>query len=591
MRSSYVPVQSAFPQDRYIHDPKHGIMLQRYALLLFLSFGSLLARAEHLPGGTLSARCVGNNFYEITLKLYRACSGTAMIGQELYLDNDCGVSLNLGSSAVILQSVEEVSPLCAADLPNSTCNGGTLVGFELYTYKATVYLSPCNSWRIGWNICCRNVSLNVLGTPGLYLETRVNNFGGFCNAGAEFVDNTVPLVCVGQPVSYDASATDADGHALRYRLIDAQFSVDGFGGGPVAYYPGYSGAEPYPGMEIDSLTGRITFLPTLAGIIVTVVEVNEYDSLGNWIASSMHDFPFYASNCNNSVPSVNSGVFNDANGVAQVVGDRALLVCSEGDLCATLEFNDLDSDQTLTVVSNIATALPGAVINLSGTNPVIAEICWNSTGVAIGTYQFSITVTDDACPVQGFQQFAYTIEVSTGGALAGQDALIEYCLAQTQFDMLPLLGGTPSEGGSWTDPNSMAFGGTFNPGSDLPGEYTYSVGSTSQCPGTAILTLALLPETDPLCLSLSMVDQPSGELQVLPENSVQGRFRVIAPHSGAYLLSVISSDGRVVNEQRVSIMRNAPFQLDLGHLAEGSYVLRLINKNDGTAYTDRVIVR
>ena len=137
----------------------------------------------------------------------------------------------------------------------------------------------------------------------------------------------------------------------------------------------------------------------------------------------------------------------------------------------------------------------------------------------------------------------------------------------------------------------MAFGGTFNPGSDLPGEYTYSVGSTSQCPGTAILTLALLPETDPLCLSLSTVDQQSGELQVLPENSVQGRFRVIAPRSGAYLLSVISSDGRVVNEQRVSIMRNAPFQLDLGQLAEGSYVLRLINKNDGTAYTDRVIVR
>ena len=66
---------------------------------------------------------------------------------------------------------------------------------------------------------------------------------------------------------------------------------------------------------------------------------------------------------------------------------------------------------------------------------------------------------------------------------------------------------------------------------------------------------------------------------------------VIAPRSGAYLLSVISSDGRVVNEQRVSIMRNAPFQLDLGQLAEGSYVLRLIHKNDGTAYTDRVIVR
>lgn len=566
-------------------------MAQRYTLLFLLSLCSFYARGEHLPGGTLSARCVGNNFYEITLKLYRECSGAAMIGQELYLANDCGVSLNLGTNSVILQSVQEVSPLCAADLPNSTCNGGTLVGFELYTYQATVYLSPCDSWSIGWNICCRNVSLNVLGTPGLYLETRVNNFGGFCNAGAEFVDSTVPLVCVGQPVSYDASATDADGHALRYSLIDAQFSVDGFGGGPVAYYPGYSGAEPYPGMEIDSLTGRITFLPTLAGIIVTVVEVNEYDSLGIWVASTMHDFPFYASNCANSVPSVDSGVFSEANGVAQVVGDRALQICTEGDFCATLEFDDADADQSLAVISNIATALPGAEINLSGTNPVTAEICWNSTGVAAGTYQFSITVTDDACPVEGFQQFAYIVNISTGGASAGQDTLVAYCVAQTPFDLFPLLGGAPSEGGEWTDPNTMAFGGTFDPSTDVPGEYTYTVGTTSGCPGTAIIRLELLPDTDPLCIMLSVNDHTVGELQVLPEGNGHGRYKIMAPRSGAYLISVIGSDGRVAHEQRVQTMRNVPLPLDLGQLAEGAYLLRLINKDDGTAYTKRVVVR
>jgi len=535
---------------------------------------------------------VGNNFYEVTLKLYRECSGVAMILQKLHFENDCGVTFDQPNLSPI--SVEDVSPLCAEDLPNSICNGGTLIGFELYTYQTTVFMSPCNAWRVSWSICCRNVSLNVQGTPGLWLETSFNNFGGFCNAGAEFVDNKVPLVCVGQPVSYDASATDANGHTLRYGFVNAQFNL----GQPelpdpmsVLYFPPFSGTLPYTGMEIDSLTGRISFTPDLAGIIFTVVEVNEYDSSGNWVGRVMHDFPFYASNCDNVVPSVDSGVFNEANGVAQVTGDRALVVCTEGDFCATLEFDDVDIDQTLAVVSNIATALPGAGINLSGTNPVTAEICWNSTGVAAGTYQFSITVTDDACPVQGFQQFAYTVTISTGGASAGQDSLVEYCAARSAFDLFPLLGGTPSEGGSWTDPNMMVFGGTFDPGSDIPGEYTYDVGSTNECPGTAVLSLVLLADTAPACLTIGMDDHSVGELQVFMENNMYGRYRILAPRNGAYQLSVIGIDGRVAYEQRVQLTGNAPFPLDLGQLTGGTYVLRLINKDDGTVFTKRVIVR
>lgn len=567
-------------------------MVQRYALLLLLSFCSIYVSAEHLPGGSISARCVGNNFYEVTLKLYRECSGVAMIPQKLHFENDCGVTFDQPNLLPV--SVEDVSPLCAEDLPNSICNGGTLIGFELYTYQTTVFMSPCNAWRVSWSICCRNVSLNVQGTPGLWLETSFNNFGSFCNAGAEFVDNKVPLVCVGQPVSYDASATDADGHTLRYRFVNAQFNL----GQPeapdpmsVLYFPPLSGSQPYTGMEIDSLTGRITFTPDLAGIIFTVVEVNEYDSLGHWVGMVMHDFPFYASNCNNAVPSVDSGVFNDVNGVAQVTAARALLVCTEGDFCATLEFDDVDIDQTLAIVSNISTALPGAEINLSGTNPVTAEVCWNSTGVAAGTYQFSITVTDDACPVQGFQQFAYTVNISTGGASAGQDSLVEYCAAQSAFDLFPLLGGTPSEGGSWTDPNTMDFGGTFDPGSDPPGEYTYDVGSINECSGTAVLSLVLLADTAPACLTIGMEYHAFGELQVLPEGNMSGRYRIIAPRNGAYLLSVISNDGRVAYEGRVQLTGNSPFPLDLGQLTGGTYVLRLINKDDGSVYTKRVMVR
>lgn len=566
-------------------------MTQRYTLSLLLSFATLFAYSEHLPGGTISARCVGGNFHEVTLKLYRECSGAPMIPQDLHFENDCGVSFD--QMDLVAESVEEVSPLCPTDLPNSTCNGGTLRGFQLYTYRTTVFLSPCNSWRINWNICCRNSSVNVQGTPGLFLETSLNNFGGFCNAGAEFVDNTVPLVCVGQPVSYDASATDANGHTLRYGFIDARFNLGTPtepDGQSVSYFPEYSGAEPFTGMVIDSLTGRITFLPTISGIVYTVVEVNEYDSLGNWVGAVMHDFPFYVSNCDNAVPSVDSGVFNSANGVAEVSADRALLVCSEGAFCALLEFEDADMEQALAITSNITTALPGAELNLSGTNPVMAEVCWNSTGVAAGTYQFSITATDDACPVQAFQQFAYTVTISSGGSSAGTDAEAEYCAADGPFDMLPLLGGAPSEGGSWTDPNAITFGDMFDPGSDEPGDYTYNVGGSGACSGTAVLTLILLPDTNPVCLMIGAMDQKQSGFQVLPDANFDGKFRIISPMSGAYQLAVIGTDGRVAQSQRVQLVRNTAMVVDLSRLATGSYLLRLMGK-EGVGHTERIVVQ
>ncbi len=566
-------------------------MAQRYTLSFLLATFAFSTFAEHLPGGTLTARCVGGNFHEVTLKLFRECSGAAMIPQRLHFENDCGVSFDQQDLAPI--SVEDVSPLCAEDLPNSTCNGGTLIGFELYTYRTTVFLSPCNAWRINWSICCRNESLNVQGTPGLWLEMSVNNFGGFCNASPEFVDNTVPLVCVGQPVSFDASATDADGHLLRYGFVDAQFNLgqpDAPDPMPVLYFPAFSGSQPYTGMEIDSLTGRITFTPTLAGIIFTVVEVNEYDTLGNWVGSVMHDVPFYVSNCDNSVPSIESGVFAEASGVAEITADRALLVCSEGAFCAMLEFTDDDPDQILSLSSNITTALPGATLEVTGTNPITAEVCWNSTGITAGTYQFSITATDDACPIQGFQQFSYTVSIGTGGS-AGVNAEVSYCAIEQPFDLLPLLGGTPSANGEWTDPDGLAFGSTFDPGSNEPGDYTYTVPGIGECAGSAVLAVVLLPETDPVCIMLGVDAVEEHVIRVLPDASMNGRFRLVSSHSGAFALTVIASDGRVVRDQQVQLTSGTPFLLDLSNASAGAYVLRSIGKQDGTLHSERIVVR
>lgn len=560
-------------------------MAPRYSFLALVLFLCTSLHAEHLPGGTITTRCVGSNFHEITLKLFRDCNGNAMIPQTLSFSNDCGV--NFQQTNMMPVSVEEISPLCEADLPNSRCNGGSLIGFELYTYRTTVFLSPCTLWRISWSICCRNPSINVQLTPGLYLETTLSNLNSQCNEAPDFVDNTVPLVCVGQPVSYDASAFESDGNTLRYRFIDARFAAPA----PtmVQYQPAYSGAEPFNGMVIDSLTGRITFLPTIVGVVVTVVEVMEYDSSGNWLSTVMRDFPFIVTVCNNDVPNVNGGLLSDATGTAAITGDRAMQVCSEGEFCAFMDFDDSDQGQVLSITSNIGDVIPGANVEVTGTNPVVVQVCGNSTGLSEGSYQFSITAMDDACPVQGFQQFAYTLVVGVA-PYAGDDATVEYCATDPTITLFDQLGGTPPEGGSWSDPNGQNFGPTFEPASDTPGDYTYILSDAATCPGTATLTMALLPASDPLCMNVGLNDRSSGMNVIAVDALVPGRIHLREGITGNYELVLMGTDGRVFRAQHLALTERTIRTLDLSGYAAGAYVIRLTRTDGSGVIAQRIVL-
>lgn len=64
---------------------------------------------------------------------------------------------------------------------------------------------------------------------------------------------------------------------------------------------------------------------------------------------------------------------------------------------------------------------------------------------------------------------------------AGANASHTVCSSQSSFNLLTRLGGSPNAGGTWTDPNGQPFGGTYVPGTSLPGAYTYTVTGISPC--------------------------------------------------------------------------------------------------------------
>ncbi|MBK9177337.1 MAG: hypothetical protein IPM46_13590 [Flavobacteriales bacterium] len=432
----------------------------RIATLLF-ACATLPSFADHLPGGSILTRCISGNQHEVTLQLWRECTGVPMINQSMNFRNECGVQFTLNNIPLI--SVENVSPVCPDQIDQTSCNGGPLIGIEMYTYRTTLFLSSCNYWTISWNTCCRNASVNLNGSQGIYIETTLNNAGAACNASPVFNDLIPPFVCVGQPVSFDLSVTATPGQQLFFRFREArrQTSIDPIVIESVAYLPNYSGAEPFTGMTINSSTGNITFTPTIAGYVVVVVEVEYSDANGTLIGTVMRDFPFVVSACANLVPDAASGTVENLSGSATATGAYALATCG-GSFCFDAVVVDGDSEQELLLTSIVEQVLPGATVQYAGTNPVTATICWNADGAALGAYVFTINATDNACPLVGSQTYTYTVLVEQADATAGADASAELCPGET-IDLSTLLTGDP--GGIWSD----------GPIVNAPGVYTYTI--------------------------------------------------------------------------------------------------------------------
>jgi large repetitive protein len=276
-------------------------------------------KANHVVGAAVHWSCVGNNQYEITLDIFRDCFGITLGTLETVAINSPCDSLSLTVTNV---SIVEASQLCPDELVNSTCNGGTLPGVEVWTYTAVVTLPPCDSWSISWESCCRSgaiVNLDDTGPFDTYVVATFNNADFPCDDAPVFSGSVIPYVCLNQPAAYSFAAIDPEGDSLSYEFISAMAT----GGIPIPYMPGYTYLQPIPGITLDPFTGLVTFTPTLQGNFVVVVQVTEYDDLGNVMGTVMHDVQFVVMPCQNVQPDPSSGVITNLNGSAVQTGTRA----------------------------------------------------------------------------------------------------------------------------------------------------------------------------------------------------------------------------------------------------------------------------
>ncbi len=470
------------------------------AVLFTLFIGLSSTYASHIPGGNITYQCTGNpNEYVITMTQFVSCPSTLGTTVNITASNTCGLA-NPAIQLAQLGVMEEVSQICDAQIANSACAtpAGTIPGVRMYTYQATIILpAGCNSWTFDFDLCCRDASTNTNGAGGnsLYVQTVMNSITAPCDASPFVTAQPIPYVCAGQAQSYCPGAVDPDGDSLFYSLVNPYGANAVLITHPFPYTP----QMPLQGLILDPLTGCITFnQPTIGNFVVTYL-IEAFDANGNLTGSIIHDFQFEVINCTNVTPVPPAAGIVLTSGNALQTSPTTLELCEGSTACFSMVFSDPDPTDTLTIdtaISNIFTAFPGAVITVTGTNPVTIGICWTVPAGSPSQIVTTVTVTDNACPIEGTATQVAIFDVITS-TVASADVTI----CGTQTAPLTASGGTIFNWAAITGP-AINVGTNFscnpcaNPVAKPIATTTYEVTSnlSGGCKNIDTVTVTVVPD-------------------------------------------------------------------------------------------------
>lgn len=279
---------------------------------LMLSVTSL--KATHIVGGEMTYECLGNNQYQITMRVYRDCysgqagfdgsPGAQSARVTIYLGSGQNAQ-NMGTPNIGTPDITKIDPVVTN--PCLTAPANVCVEEGLYTF--TVNLIPSDkSYFIAYQRCCRNGTISNIITPGDVGATYAVEITPLaqqeCNSSPTFQDFPPIAICVNDTLRFDHSATDKDGDSLVY-----SFCTPLYGGSKNNVAPNPESKPPYDGVtfqwpfsqnnpvggnpqvSIDPITGEIFGFPTIQGQYVVGVCVTEYRN-GEVLSITQRDFQF-----------------------------------------------------------------------------------------------------------------------------------------------------------------------------------------------------------------------------------------------------------------------------------------------------------
>lgn len=416
--------------------------MKKFLLAIAILFSGITnSYASHLMGAEITYVHVGGNDYEVTLVVYRDCSGITVGTNQTVTFQSASCSQNINFAIPFIQT-NDVSQVCAGQ--TTTCNGGFVPGTEQYVYRGIVNLTPCSDWIMHWNSGTRNPATTNLVNPSsenLFIKNTLNNIIGADNNSPQFFNIPTPYLCVNQLAIYSHAASDADGDSLYYSF-NQPLGTPGPPGTPISFMFGYSLLQPMlttAGMNLNQSTGEMCFTPSQSQISVVSVIIEEFRN-GVLIGTQIREMQVIVDNtCINQNPTTGAMASCGGSGGMTItvqgpsvdsVDQNSIRMCPDDNVCLQITFSDPDPLDNITVLNNIAAAIPGATWTIvgDGTPNPIGTFCWTPTALDSGMNVFSLILQDDACPISGTQTFTYDITVFDQ-PFAGLDQII--CGTQT----------------------------------------------------------------------------------------------------------------------------------------------------------------
>lgn len=255
-------------------------------LLIFISSPFLL-NASHIIGGKITYRYLGSNNYEIKLTVYRNCS------DPIDYDNPAPITVfdNSNNSVVSNHQVllfhrDTINP----NNPDPCFIPPPGICVEEGYYLDTVNLSNnVSGYTVAYQRCCHNSSVLNITSPGFNGTTITAQIPPQINNSSIFSNFPPIYVCVNDTFNYSFIATDIDNDSLVYQLCNPLSGINFFGGQPnpanpppytpIPWSSGFSATNPIitsSGINFNSNTGTINFIPTMQGQFAVGICVEEY---------------------------------------------------------------------------------------------------------------------------------------------------------------------------------------------------------------------------------------------------------------------------------------------------------------------------
>ncbi len=297
-------------------------------LSIILSFFLFLitspsANATHIVGGELSYRCLGNDRYEVSLRVRRDCANA---NEEAVFDNpaavwvydgDFGQLPNFANGGRFLFYLSETDTLERVETdPCKDFSAGLCVETALYKDTINLPRRP-GGYNLMYQRCCRNSIINNIQNP---LETgssyilKISEVAlETCSSSPQLTDFPPQSTCLNEAFAFDQSAEVNGDDSLVYSLFtpyqgatiddpnpDVTGIIPGFPNRVQWLTPTYDEAYMFGNqsdpLRIDPETGLLTGLPQIQGTFLIGIQVRQYRS-GVLISSVVRDFQITVGDC------------------------------------------------------------------------------------------------------------------------------------------------------------------------------------------------------------------------------------------------------------------------------------------------------